>query len=286
MHVEGCGLRVPCPAWATGGGVRARRGALAALAAGLVFWLAGTASAAAPGRWTPPARLSFYWQLQGTPVRAPVQASDFDGFETSAATVSRFHARGQRLICYVDAGSWERWRPDAKRFPRALLGRGNGWPGERWLDVRRLALLEPIITARFRICARKGFDAVEPDNIDGFANATGFRISAGQQLRYDEWIAGEVHRLGMAVFEKNDPGQAAKLEPYYDGVLDEQCNQYAECGAFEPYLRAGKPVLDAEYRGSLYPGFCSADRRLGIAGALFGLALDGRGFKPCPQTGR
>ena len=64
-------------------------------------------------------------------------------------------------------------------------------------------------------------------------------------------------------------------------MLDEQCNQYAECGAFASYLRVGKPVLDAEYRGSLYPGFCSADRRRGIMGALYGLALDGRVYRTC-----
>ena len=50
-------------------------------------------------------------------------------------------------------------------------------------------------------------------------------------------------------------------------MLDEQCNQYQECGAFSVYTRAGKPVLDAEYRASLYPGFCAADRRAGIMGA-------------------
>jgi hypothetical protein len=48
--------------------------------------------------------------------------------------------------------------------------------------------------------------------------------------------------LGMAVLQKNDPDQAAKLEPYFDGVLDEQCNQYAECSSYQPYLAAGKPI--------------------------------------------
>jgi hypothetical protein len=142
-------------------------------------------------------------------------------------------------------------------------------------------VLEPIMTARFRICARKRFDAVEPDNMDGFENDTGFHITARQQLRYDQWVAGEVHSLGMAVLEKNDPEQARALEPFFDGVLDEQCNQYQECGSFEPYLRAGKPVLNAEYQRSLYPGFCRADEHAGIMGALYGLALDGRVYRPC-----
>ena len=128
---------------------------------------------------------------------------------------------------------------------------------------------------------RSIFDAVEPDNIDGFENDTGFAITAREQLAYDEWVAREAHSLGLAVLQKNDPEQAPALEPYFDGVLDEQCNQYQECGAFEPYLKAGKPVLNAEYRRALYPGFCAADRRLGIEGVLYGLSLDGSTYEPC-----
>jgi hypothetical protein len=239
----------------------------------------GAASASA--HWVPPQRLTWYWQLQGRPRVEPVMATDVDGFETSRATVARFHARDQHVICYIDAGTWESFRPDARRFPRSVLGRRNGWPGERWLDIRRLKVLEPIMTRRFRLCAGKGFDAVEPDNIDGYANDTGFPITAREQLRYDKWVAREVHSLGMAVFQKNDPGQARALEPHFDGVLDEQCNQYSECSAFTPYLKAGKPVLNAEYRGSLFPGFCAADRARGIMGALYNLALDGRVYQPC-----
>ena len=79
------------------------------------------------------------------------------------------------------------------------------------------------MTARFRMCRTKGFDAVEPDNLDGWENRTGFPLTAREQLVYDEWVARTVHSLGMAVFQKGDPEQAAKLEPYFDGALDEQC---------------------------------------------------------------
>ncbi len=133
------------------------------------------------------------------------------------------------------------------------------------------------------MCARKGFDAVEPDNIDGFENPTGFPIAAGDQLAFDRWVARSAHALGIAVLEKNDPEQARSLQPSFDGVLDEQCNQYHECASFAPYLRAGKPVIDAEYRRSLYPAFCAADARLGITGVLFGLQLDGSLYRPCPS---
>jgi hypothetical protein len=211
----------------------------------------------------------------------PVMATDMDGFDNSASTVASFHALGQKVICYIDVGTAENFRSDDASFPASVLGRTNGWPGERWLDIRQLSILEPIMTARFQMCAHKGFDAVEPDNIDGYENSTGFPITATQQLTYDEWVANEVHSLGMAVFQKNDPEQATQLQPYFDGALDEQCNEYAECSSFQPYLSSGKPVLNGEYQSSLYPGFCSADNRLGMMGALYDLNLDGASYQPC-----
>ncbi len=231
--------------------------------------------------WQPPQRLTWYWQLTGTPKTEPVDATDIDGFDNGAATVAAFHARGQRVICYIDVGTAENWRPDYKAFPSTVLGSSNGWPGESWLDVRQLSVLEPIMTARFQMCRQKGFDAVEPDNMDGYTNGTGFPLTAADQLAYDEWVAQEVHSLGMAVFQKNDPDQATQLQPYFDGALDEQCNEYSECGSFQPYVSAGKPVLNAEYQSSLYPGFCSADNAAGIMGALYDLSLDGATYQPC-----
>jgi hypothetical protein len=239
----------------------------------------------ATGHWRPPAHVTFYWQLQGTLRPHAVDVTDVDGFVTPKATVADLHARGRHVACYVDVGSWERWRPDASRFPPSVLGTSNGWPGEKWLDVRRLPVLEPIMRRRFAMCARKGFDAVEPDNIDGFENPTGLPITAADQLRYDRWVAHAVHALGLAVLQKNDPEQAAALQPSFDGVLDEQCNRYHECDSYQPYLRAGKPVIDAEYTSSLYPGFCANDTRLGITGALYNLSLNGRLYRPCPGAG-
>ena len=253
----------------------------------LALLLLGPLASAAPARavpshWQPPQHLTWYWQLQGSVNNShPAAAYDIDGFDTSASEVSALHAAGKRVICYIDVGTWENWRSGAGEFPSSVLGAANGWPGEKWLDIRRLSVLEPIMTARFKMCKQKGFDAVEPDNIDGYENDTGFPISAQDQLTYDEWIAREVHSLGMAVFQKNDPDQASTLEPYFDGALVEQCNDYAECSSYQPYLSAGKPVLNAEYQPSPDPGFCAADTAEGIMGALYDVNLDGATYEPC-----
>ena len=242
----------------------------------------GSGGGTGGSRWIPPQALTWYWQLQGgVNNNEPVAAYDIDGFDNTAAEVAALHAQGKHVICYVDAGTYEPGRPDSSHFPASVLGSDvQGWPGEKWLDISNLGVLEPIMTARLQMCKEKGFDAVEPDNIDGYENGSGFPLTAQQQLSYDEWLASEVHSLGMAVLQKNDGEQTAQLQPHFDGALDEQCNQYSECAGFQPYLAAGKPVLNAEYELSK-SAFCAADNAAGIMGARYALSLDGSTFEPC-----
>jgi hypothetical protein len=263
------------------GRARRRRGVLA-VAIAVCLCVCFSASASAAGSWWKlPARPTWYWQLTGKINNSePVSVYDIDGFENSAEEVATLHAQGKRVICYIDVGTAENFRPDYASFPASVLGHTNGWPGEKWLDIRQLSVLEPIMTARFQMCHEKGFDAVEPDNMEAFSNKSGFPVTAQEQLAYNEWIAGEVHSLGMAVLEKNDGEQATEQQPFFDGVITEQCNQYRECEDFEPYLLAGKPVLNAEYRKKTSK-FCASDEAAGIMGARFGLALNGRKFEPC-----
>jgi hypothetical protein len=214
------------------------------------------------GCWQPALRTSWQWQLQGKidqTVRA--HAYDVDMFETPAATVKSLHRKSRVVVCYVDAGTWENWRPDADQFPDAVKGRSNGWPGERWLDVRALDVLRPILRARVAKCEAKGFDAIEYDNVDGYANKTGFPLTGRDQLRFNAWLANVAHRHGLSVALKNDLGQVGKLLPYFDFALDEQCFQYHECFKLKPFIEAGKAVFEVEYRLDP-PDFCPKANRL------------------------
>jgi hypothetical protein len=218
------------------------------------------------GCWRPgPTTQPWQWQLQGRvdlSISAPIYDIDIDN---PASVVRRVHARGARAICYVDVGSWEPYRADAGRFPKRVLGRRfPGFPSERWLDVRRLGVLEPIMRKRFDVCRAKGFEAVEPDNEDGYQNRTGFAISYRQQLRYDAWVSNAIRRRGMTAGLKNDLGQVRALGPYVGFEINEQCFQYHECRRLEPFVAAGKPVFGAEYE--LAPArFCRRARRLGFS---------------------
>ena len=243
-------------------------------AALVVPYVLSTASAGTIWQPTSDASIRWSWQLQGTvPTNTNVQMFDIDGFENTAATVAALHAQGTIAVCYISVGAWESYRSDQAQFPSSVVGNSTGWPGEKWLDIRQLSILEPIMTARMQMCVQKGFDALEPDNIDGYTNDTGFPLTAQDQLTYNEWIANEAHSLGLSVGLKNDVDQASQLEPYFDWALDEQCNQYSECGTEKVFTDSNKAVFNAEYSGGT--SFCAADIAAHINGALFDLDLTG-----------
>ncbi|MFD3680699.1 endo alpha-1,4 polygalactosaminidase [Streptomyces sp. NPDC058613] len=220
----------------------------------------------APGeRWQPRPGVGWQWQLTGkldTSVNAPVY--DVDGFTTTARQVSALKKAGRKTICYLSTGAWEDFRPDADAFPEELLGQGNGWEGERWLDVRRLDVLEPLMAKRFDMCRDKGFDAVEPDNMDAYQNPSGFPLTAGHQLAYNRLIAKLAHDRGLAVGLKNDLDQIPQLVGEFDFAVNEQCAEYRECDRLTPFIEAGKAVFHVEYE---LPAdrFCARSRELGLS---------------------
>jgi hypothetical protein len=198
--------------------------------------------------WLPAPNTTWQWQLT-TPVDQSVSAKvyDIDLFDNSSSVVAALHRHGHKVICYLDAGTYEDFRPDSASFPRSVLGKPSGWPGERWLDIHRLSSLAPIMRARLLLCKHKHFDGVEADNVDGYANRSGFPLTASEQLTYNKWLARAAHALGLSIALKNDLGQARQLEPDFDYALDEQCFQYSECPLLRPFVSAHKAVFEVEY---------------------------------------
>lgn len=208
------------------------------------------------------------WQLD-TPVDTSIAAQvyDIDLFDNDASVVATLHAKGAKVICYTSVGTHEDWRPDARQFPAAVIGkRDEGWEGERWLDIRRLAVLAPIIEARMDLCKAKGFDGLEPDNIDGYTNDTGFPLTYKDQLKYNRWLAEQAHARGLSIGLKNDGGQAVELVNDFDWALTEDCFVYDECKLMKPFLDAGKQVVDTEYTdsGVMLDSLCPKAKQLGM----------------------
>lgn len=244
--------------------------------------LSGSASAAAK-RWQPqPTSAAWQWQLQGKiDTSYDVDVYEVDGFETAAKTVAKLHNQGRKVICYLDIGAWEEYRSDQAKFPKSVLGNVyDGYPEERWLDIRQINALAPILRARFDLCARKGLDAVEPDNLAGYENATGFPLSGKDQLRFNRWVAREVHKRGMSVALKNDPEQVKQLVGDFDFAVVEECFSYDECERFSPFVEAGKAVFVAQYEEPL-SSFCPQSLELRFATIKKGYDLFAKPWQPC-----
>ncbi|MGZ4691612.1 MAG: endo alpha-1,4 polygalactosaminidase [Acidimicrobiia bacterium] len=230
-------------------------------------------TACAGACWVPPANTSWQIQLQGKiKTTFDVRLYDIDLFDAPPATIAALHAAGHKVACYFSAGSYENWRSDAGRFPAAVKGLGNGWPGEQWLDVRRVDLLMPIMTARLDLCRQKGFDSVDADNMDGYTNTTGFPLTAGDQLAYNATIANAAHARGLTIALKNDLEQIPQLVSYFDWAVNEQCFQYQECGLLAPFRSAGKAVMNIEYKLGLKK-FCPAANALNFNSLKKALSL-------------
>ncbi len=199
--------------------------------------------------WYQPS-LGATWQMQITATvntSYPVELYVIDMFDSSPTLIADLQANGRKVICYFSAGSYEDWRPDIAQFNGADLGNPlSGWPGEFWLDIRS-ANVRAIMQQRLDIAAQKGCDGVGPDNLDGYANNSGFALTANDQLAYDRFIASEAHKRNLAVGTKNDISHSPQLVDVFDFAINEQCFALAECDLLTPFVTAGKPVLNVEF---------------------------------------
>jgi hypothetical protein len=230
----------------------------------------------AGGVWHPKPGTSWQWQLSGTlDTSLNVQMYDIDLFDNDTAVIAGLQARGIKVICYVDAGSWEPGRPDASLFPAAVIGSVmDGWPDEKWLDVRAQAVRD-LMAKRFDLAAQRGCDGVEPDNVDGYSNQTGFSLTAADQLDYNRLLATAAHARNLSVALKNDLDQVTDLVAAFDFELNEQCFQYNECDLLAPFIAAGKAVFEVEYGdASLAETVCTKANADNFDTLIKNLALD------------
>ena len=104
--------------------------------------------------------------------------------------------------------------------------------------------------ARLDLAVTKRCDGVEPDNVDGYTNNTGFPLTGADQLAYNQWLAEEAHDRRLSVGLKNDIDQLSALVPYFDWALNEQCFQYDECDGYAVFVSNNKAVFGVEYEGN------------------------------------
>lgn len=208
------------------------------------------------------------------------QVYDIDLFDTPTSTIQSLRSRGKIVHCYFSAGSYEDWRPDKSRFPSSVLGKAmDGWPGERWVDVRASGL-RTVLLARLDLAKSKGCSGVDPDNVDGYGHDTGFPLKQSDSVNFIRWLSTEAHARGLTVGLKNGIEILSQVASAMDWAVNEQCNEYSECSEYRAFIASGKPVFNVEYKGTL-SSICSRTKPLRISTIKAPLSLNGPS-EPCP----
>ncbi len=235
--------------------------------------------------WRPTVGLTWQWQIGDNDIDTSIEADVYDvDLYVDQSIIDELHAKGHKVICYISVGSWENWRPDKDEFPPEVLGKDyEGWPGEKWLDIRQIDKLAPIMLARLDLCQKKRFDALEPDNMDIYTNDTGFPLTYDDQLKYALWLADEAHERGLAIGVKNAPDQVKDLVEHFDFAITEDAFYYHWAEDMLPFIETGKPVFAAEYTdlGGNFESYCQKSKKL-----EFSTILKNRGLDAWVQTCR
>jgi hypothetical protein len=201
---------------------------------------------------------SFDWVLSGAPdTNKNVKVIDIDAFNATAETVASFKSKGTIVIGYISVGSREDWRPDINLIPADCIGNDYpGWPGEKFLDIRQMSKLTPMITSRLDMIKSKGFDGVEPDNMDCFENNTGFPLSQQDGINYALWLASLAHSRGLSIGQKNASEIASAIVNVYDWALLEDGFGDGFYTDFFSYINLNKAVFDTEYSDNNLSTYC------------------------------
>ncbi|GLY16530.1 hypothetical protein Kisp01_35450 [Kineosporia sp. NBRC 101677] len=173
--------------------------------------------------------------------------------------------KGKYNICYVngfqaqpqEAGWWK------KNHPELLLKDADGdyvvdgaWD-ELILDIStksKRKKLAGIVGKWFDGCAAKGFQAVEPDNLDSYTRSQDL-LTRAQAVAFGKLLAARAHKAGLAIGQKNtvELGKQGK-KAGFDFAVTEECGRYDECGAYTKVY--GRHVIVIEYTKKAFAKTC------------------------------
>lgn len=235
---------------------------------------------ASPTWYQPIAGTTWHWQLQNNiNTNYEAEVYDVDLFDTSVKQIRALQQQDHKVICYFSAGSIEDWRTDIHTIPASSIGLPlDGWEGERWLDIRDKRVWR-VMQQRLKLAAQKGCDGVEPDNVDGYQNTSGFSLTAEDQVRFNRFLAQSAHVLSLSIGLKNSLELIPQLISDFDFSVNEQCLEYQECSALTPFIKQNKAVFHAEYKPR--PDLCRFAKALSFSTLLLPIELDDRFRQSC-----
>jgi hypothetical protein len=143
--------------------------------------------------------------------------------------------------------------------------RDPGWPGEYILNTSTPAKrrsIAAIVDHWIDGCAAKGFDAVEPDNLDSWTrHGVHGAITRADDLALAKLLVRHSHAKGLAIAQKNavEVSAVGRSKVGFDFAIAEECELYRECGGYTAAY--GRHVIEIEYTDnprSAYTRACRA----------------------------
>ena len=252
----------------------------------------GTSTAVAGVVQAPPVNGQFDYQIGGA--YAPLSAVAIVDRDSSAAAVS-----GKYNICYInafqaqpDAAAW--WKTNHNDL---LLKTASGayvvdsdW-NELVLDTRtdaKRTALAAIVNGWIDSCQAKGFQAIEPDNLDSWDRSQGL-ITKANNIAFATLLAQHAHAVGMAIAQKNasEIADAGKNQVGFDFAIAEECQRYSgafgakECDDYIHYY--GNQVIEIEYNDN--GGLTSFNNACTARGAAISITYRDRDVVPKGTSG-
>jgi glycosyl hydrolase family 114 len=173
---------------------------------------------------------------------------------------------GRYNVCYVNAFQaqpdaqpwWEATHPDLLLRKDGEVVMDDEW-GEALLDIStdaKRARLADVVGGWIDECGRRGFQAVEPDNLDSFSRSQG-RLTMADNVAFARLLADRAHGAGLAVGQKNTVEMlGSRTAVGFDFAIAEECARYDECGAYAAAF--ADRVLEIEYTRPDFDKACRA----------------------------
>ena len=128
------------------------------------------------------------------------------------------------------------------------------------------------------LCQKKGFDAIEFDNMDVWYkdNRTGLNITQADAVAFVLYLAREAHERGLSMALKSVVEIVPQVRHHVDFSVVEECFANHECTrssrntdgsyGYDMMIEIGKPVFVAEYRRyNTAKNVCARSNRLGFS---------------------
>lgn len=235
----------------------------------------------------PPVAAQFDYQLGGA--YTPPAGVKIVSRDSSAAPVA-----GIYNVCYInsfqaqpDATDW--WQSN---HPDLLLHSKDGslvidqnWD-EALLDISTSAKQTELAQIEYGwidACAKKGFQAIEPDNLDSYSRSDNL-LTMDENAAFATLLARHAHDDGLAIGQKNTVDLLSKHQQIgFDFAVTEQCGTYDECGQYADAY--SDHVLDVEYDSAGLSAACGAwAGKLSIVERDMGVSTEGSSdyvYKTC-----